>query len=111
MRKESEAAWVPSKTLKNDQDKTDQERDLEKFDITRYFSLRNAGVLQLMDIIKTSVDERSQSEQFFLQMYLQTQVVFFQIYDRNTVKTLVRCMQLHYFTKDKVIYSEGDEGD
>jgi hypothetical protein len=77
MRKDSEAAWLPDQTLKNAKEKTEQERDLDKFDLTRYFSLRNAGNLHVMEIIKTSVDERSQNAQFFLQMYLQTQVTFF----------------------------------
>jgi len=50
MRKDSEAAWLPPGTV-NTEDKTEEERDLDKFDLTRYFSLRNSGMLHIKDII------------------------------------------------------------
>lgn len=49
--------------------------------------------------------------QFYLQMYLTAHVNFFQIYDRSSVANLCRCLELHNFKRDEVIYSPGETGD
>ena len=64
-----------------------------------------------MDVIKVSVDERSCDAQFYLQMYLQSQVSFFTIYDSRTVRNLTRCMTYHKVQAGEFVYKKGQRGD
>jgi hypothetical protein len=56
--------------------------------------MRGGGNYNLMNIIKTPLEDRNLNEEFYLMMYITTSVPFFHAYDKISIMNISRCLKL-----------------
>jgi hypothetical protein len=110
MREQTSVKTVPKNIeALGKEDMTEEELLEERTDLTRFISLKNSRLFNVIEIIKTDPDERTKNSQFYLEMYLKTQVTFFAQFDKTTFRHLCSCMKLRKFKAGEMLTRKGQK--